>query len=181
MAPPVFIRSINDPMTLKAAHNWKLLQDVFEKVHLYNTFAFSPELHQEFEEFCNLMPTVCSQLADIHFLLPSVDNMQRADVMFSSFPSGAGYRSTVYYGQCVANGGNFRKFDYGKDANMAIYGQETPPDFPIEDIDMPIAIFNGSLDDVVLEADVDYLIERLGDNVVYHKVIEADHWTFSMA
>ena len=56
-----------------------------------------------------------------------------------------------------------------------------PPDFPVEDIDMPIAIFNGSLDDVVLEADVNYLIERLGDNVVYHKVIEADHWTFSMA
>ena len=46
---------------------------------------------------------------------------------------------------------------------------------------MPIAIFNGSLDDMVVEADVDYLIERLGDNVIYHKVIEGDHWTFSMA
>ena len=46
---------------------------------------------------------------------------------------------------------------------------------------MPIAIFNGSLDSVVLEADVNHLIEKLGDNVVYHKVIEGDHWTFSMA
>ena len=101
--------------------------------------------------------------------------------MYSNFPSGSGYRCTVFYGQCVANGGNFRKFDYGKDSNMAIYGQDTPPDFPIEDIDMPIAIFNGSLDSVVLEADVNTLIEKLGDNVVYHKVIEGDHWTFSMA
>jgi len=46
---------------------------------------------------------------------------------------------------------------------------------------MPIAIFNGSLDTIVPEADVDHLIERLGDNVIYHKVIEGDHWTFSMA
>ena len=46
---------------------------------------------------------------------------------------------------------------------------------------MPIAIFNGSLDSVVLEPDVNHLIEQLGDNVVYHKVIEGDHWTFSMA
>mmetsp|Transcript_36186 Transcript_36186/g.47541 ORF Transcript_36186/g.47541 Transcript_36186/m.47541 type:complete len:84 (-) Transcript_36186:135-386(-) len=52
---------------------------------------------------------------------------------------------------------------------------------PIDKIDMPIAIFNGTLDSVVLEADVDYLIEQLGENVVYHKVIEGDHWTFSMA
>lgn len=48
--------------------------------------------------------------------------MERATTMLASFPSGAGYRTTVYYGQCVANGGHFRRFDYGKDANMAIYG-----------------------------------------------------------
>jgi len=101
--------------------------------------------------------------------------------MYSNFPSGAGYRNSIFYGQCVANGGNFRKYDYGKDANMAMYGQEIPPDFPVDDIDMPIAIFNGNIDPIVLEADVNILIERLGDNVIYHKVIDGDHWTFSMA
>ena len=101
--------------------------------------------------------------------------------MYSNFPSGSTYRASLFYGQCVSNGGNFRKWDYGEHANMAIYGQVTPPDFPVDDIDMPIAIFNGSIDPIVLETDVDYLIERLGDNVVYHKVIEGDHWTFSMA
>ena len=81
----------------------------------------------------------------------------------------------------MANGGNFRKYDYGEQANMAIYGQEVPPDFPVDDIDMPIAIFNGTIDPDVLQPDVDYLIERLGANVVYHKLIDGDHWTFSMA
>lgn len=45
MAPPVFIKSITDPTTLKEAKHWKLLKDIMEKIHLYNTFAFSPELH----------------------------------------------------------------------------------------------------------------------------------------
>ena len=79
------------------------------------------------------------------------------------------------------NGGNFRKFDYGKDANMAIYGQSTPPEIPIENINVPVAIFNGSLDSVVLPEGVNQLIEKLGDNMVFHQEIEADHWTFSMA
>lgn len=127
------------------------------------------------------MPSLCKILANSDFLIKDVDNMQRGEVMLSNFPSGAGYRTSIYYGQCVDNGGNFRKFDYGKAANMALYGQETPPDIPIEAIDMPIAIFNGSLDPIVPEADVNYLIERLGANVIYHKVIVGDHWTFSMA
>ena len=82
-----------------------------------------PEWHEDFVAFCNLLPSVCSHLADLDgFLLPEVDNMSRGDVMYASFPSGASYRTTVYYGQCVANGGNFRRYDYGKTANMEIYG-----------------------------------------------------------
>ena len=45
MAPPVFIRSITDPMTLKEAEHWKLLQDVFERIPLYNIISFSAEFH----------------------------------------------------------------------------------------------------------------------------------------
>jgi len=183
MAPPVFIRSITDPRTVAEATHWPILMDVFEKFKLYNFIKLPNSQWQEgLVAACDLIPSICQLLErGSQFLIPDVDNMQRAKVMLANFPSGAGYRTTIYYGQCVANGGHFHKFDYGKDANMAIYGQITPPDFPVEDIDMPIAIFNGSLDSVVLEADVDYLIEKLGDNVVYHKVIQGDHWTFTMA
>ena len=46
---------------------------------------------------------------------------------------------------------------------------------------MPIAIFNGSIDSVVTPEGIDQLIEKLGDNLVFHQEIEGDHWTFSMA
>ena len=181
MAPPVFIRSITDPATLKEANHWKLIQDVVERLKLYNLLKVETSWQEELVDLCDLVPSVCQFIQDKSaFLIPEVDNMQRGKVMLANFPSGSGYRAFVFYGQCVASGGLFRKYDYGKD-NLAVYGQPEPPEFPIEQIDMPIAIFNGSLDPVVLEPDVNYLIERLGSNVVYHEVIEADHWTFSMA
>ena len=45
MAPPVFIRSITDPTTLKEANHWPLLMEVFERLGYYNTFVFKPEWH----------------------------------------------------------------------------------------------------------------------------------------
>ena len=98
LAPPVFIKSITDPMTLKEASHWKLLMKVLEKVHYYNTFVFAPEWHEAIVEVCNLAPSLCKILADSGFLIKDVDNMQRGDVMLSNFPSGAGYRTTIYYG-----------------------------------------------------------------------------------
>ena len=56
MAPPVFIKSITDPKTLTEANHWKLIQEIVEKIHLYNVIAFSPELHEDLVEFCNIMP-----------------------------------------------------------------------------------------------------------------------------
>lgn len=98
MAPPVFLRSITDPASVKEAEHWKLIQDTLEKFHLYNTIAFTPEMHEELVEFCDLLPSVCKHLSSVNFLLPEVDNMPRTDVMYANFPSGAGYRTTVYYG-----------------------------------------------------------------------------------
>ena len=138
-------------------------------------------MHQDIVELCRLSDTVCKLMGKHGFLLPEVDNMSREEVMAANFPSGSGYRNTVYYGQCVDNGGNFRKFDYGKDANYAIYGQITPPDIPVENINVPVAIFVGDRDPLVTPSDIDYLIEQLGDNAIHRQTIPGDHWTFSMS
>ena len=122
LAPAVFIRGITDPATLKEAKHWKLLQDVLEKVHLYNIIEPTPEMHQAFAEVCTVAPSICKKFEDKGELLPEVDNMSRELVMYSNFPSGSCYRLSIYYGQCVSNGGHFREFDYGSDANMALYG-----------------------------------------------------------
>lgn len=63
---------------------------------------------------------------------------------------------------------------------MELYEQAEPPTIPVEDISIPVAIWNGTRDSVVVSADVDLLVEALGDNCVSRKEIEADHWTFSV-
>jgi hypothetical protein len=40
--------------------------------------------------------------------------------------------------------GNFNFYDYGAEGNMDVYGTETPPAFPLDDITIPIALFQGN-------------------------------------
>ena len=64
--------------------------------------------------------------------------------------------------------------------NLRLYGQKEPPTIPIEDINIPVAIWNGTRDTSVPPADVDLLVEALGDNCVSRKEIDGDHLTFPM-
>ena len=47
-----------------------MIKDVMEKIKLYNFIGFRPEYHEDLVDFCNLLPSVCSHLADIDFILP---------------------------------------------------------------------------------------------------------------
>jgi len=78
--------------------------------------------------------------------------------MYSRFPEGTSWRCQIYYGQCVDNGGNFRKYDYGAEKNMELYGQTTPPEIPVEDIQVPVGIVRGTRDTMCAEDDIDTLI-----------------------
>ena len=128
MAPPVFIGNITDATTLKEASHWKLIQSVIERLKFYDLIKIPTQWSEGIVELCDLIPNFCDILAKSNFLLPQVDNMDRAKVMLANFPSGSSYRCTVFYGQCVASGGLFRKFDLGSpEANKAKYGQEEPP------------------------------------------------------
>lgn len=98
MAPPVFIKGITDPNTLKLAHHWKLVQDTVEELGFYNLFTLKPEWHAALVDTCRVLPAVCELIANTDFLLPEVDNMERGQVMISDFPSGSGYRNFVFYG-----------------------------------------------------------------------------------
>lgn len=42
--------------------------------------------------------------------------------------------------------GKFRQFDYGEMGNLKHYGQITPPDYRLEKVDVPVAIYYGSHD-----------------------------------
>ncbi|XP_044745584.1 lipase 1-like [Coccinella septempunctata] len=45
-----------------------------------------------------------------------------------------------HYGQTIVSG-HFRPWDYGPSGNVEAYGQETPPDYDIENVTVPLAVY----------------------------------------
>ena len=53
---------------------------------------------------------------------------------------------------------------------MLQYGEEKPPSYPLNSIEgVPIAIVAGTADVLTAEEDQNWLIEQLGDKVVFYK------------
>ena len=76
----------------------------------------------------------------------------------------------------------FQDFDYGPERNMDMYGTPNPPEYNLTRITgIPIGIFYGQTDEISDPRDVQWLIDQLGDNVVYTKSYEFGHISFQTA
>ena len=79
----------------------------------------------------------------------------------------------MHYAQTFATG-EFREFDYretrgGKGLNEYHYGQNEPPliDLNSTGNDVPVAIFWGKQDTLTEKVDIEWLIDELGESVIY--------------
>ena len=75
------------------------------------------------------MKAVCKDIEGL-IINPEIMNLDRMPEFFSFMPSGASYRTFVYYAQMI-NDGRFSLYDYGTDENMIVYGSELAPLVPI--------------------------------------------------
>lgn len=66
----------------------------------------------------------------------------------------------MHYGQEILSG-YFRKYDYGIVGNLVKYGKTTPPDFEIESITAPVALFY-SQNDLFAHIDVSMVKAKNG-------------------
>ncbi|XP_033228533.1 gastric triacylglycerol lipase-like isoform X2 [Belonocnema kinseyi] len=95
-------------------------------------------------------------------------------------PGGCSSKQFMHYNFGKNAPGTFRQYDYGKSENMRIYNSTIPPDYPLEKVTVPIAIFQGLQDFLVSPEDVDMLVEKL-PNVVYRKKFKKfNHLSFTI-
>ncbi|XP_045463037.1 lipase 1-like [Harmonia axyridis] len=87
----------------------------------------------------------------------------------------ASTRQPLHYSQAI-NSGHFRPWDYGEDQNYEIYGRAMPPDYPIENITTPIAIYYGNNDILTSLEDIEEISDVL-PNVVRRYLIPNVKWT----
>ena len=78
------------------------------------------------------------------FVLCGFDQVQMNATMLETIvhhtPAGTSTNAVIHYAQEVQSG-RFTRFDYGKDGNNELYGQDTPPELSIEAITIPVASY----------------------------------------
>ncbi|XP_067121598.1 gastric triacylglycerol lipase-like [Centruroides vittatus] len=123
---------------------------------------------------CGLGNKLCSSPYYVINGDSSLVNKTRLDVYFSHFPAGASTKNMIHLGQRI-NSKSFPKFDYGKQKNLIAYNQPTPPEYKVENIRTPIALFWSSNDNLADPKDVGILREKIQNLAADYKV-ELEEW-----
>ncbi|KAH8419348.1 hypothetical protein KR222_006079, partial [Zaprionus bogoriensis] len=94
-------------------------------------------------------------------------------MLFGLIPAGCNSKQPIHYIQLQASN-RFAQYDYGKD-NQRIYGRATPPDYPLEKITAPVALYYAQNDYLSSVEDVQRLAKRL-PNVVENLMYPYKKW-----
>jgi len=131
------------------------------------------------DTFCHFFGGLCKTVAGVlHH--DGVDNPERFATFMSNLPSGASYRTFVYYAQQI-NSGKMQLYDYGRVGNNKKYGTKEPPMVALkENYGVPTALLSGDMDHLADPVDVANTAADLQANgsLVFQKQYHADHFTF---
>lgn len=87
------------------------------------------------------------------------------------FPNAVSVKDLVHLGQCVDTD-TFKRYDYGADRNLEVYGMAQPPDYDISQITAPVALFACEGDTLSDLKDVAKLKGGLPNVVYYYEMGE---------
>lgn len=84
-------------------------------------------------------------------------------------PAGAAVRQIVHYGQGMTSG-RFAFFSFGRDGNLMAYGTPNPPDYRLENADLPINLMYSLNDYMSAPVDVHHLADLLPNVISLYEV-----------
>lgn len=68
-------------------------------------------------------------------------------------PAGSSTKQLLHFAQCIKSK-KFRAFDYGMIENLFNYGSISPPDYPLDKVNVPCVFIYGENDNFAAEEDV---------------------------
>jgi len=101
-------------------------------------------------------------------------NATMLPIILGHAPAGASTNSVIHYAQSVRNQ-DFRKWDFGKNKNLEVYGVDPPPQYDLSKVTAPVAIYWGQNDWLVQEPDV-YRFANAMPNLVKIQRVNHDKW-----
>lgn len=154
----------------------KFLYDAAYAYFMYDTFPYNWYFSVAEEAYCQLLNgRICELMLSIFmgYDMFEVDNLKldRYEVYLSYTPTDAGLATMQHYSQLLhtADGKpHFTRFDLGSDdLNFKRYKQTTPPDYSLQDIKVPLAIFSGHHDIFADPRDVAWLKDQVKDTIIF--------------
>jgi len=104
-------------------------------------------------------------------------NKTRLPVYIAHTPAGASSQNMAHFGQAV-NSGKFQMYDYGSTKNRQHYGQPTPPQYDLSQIEVPTYIFYSDDDWLAPKSDVEGFIPKLRNVVKKTFLRQFNHLDF---
>uniref|UniRef100_A0A663LKZ2 Lipase n=1 Tax=Athene cunicularia TaxID=194338 RepID=A0A663LKZ2_ATHCN len=168
LAPAVTMKHTRSPI-MKMTF---LLDRQFKMLQVGKLWRFLPKLCRH--------PLLHKPCANLLFLLGGYNeknlNMTQLDVYTSHYPDGTSVKNVIHWAQ-VLKSGDFKAFDYGS-KNAAVYHQDTPPSYRLEEMPVPTAVWSGGEDWVADWRDVRLLLPRIAHLVTYVHISDWNHWDF---
>jgi len=172
LAPVAYVQYIKSPVRLLAP--FAAEAEIMEMMFGDREFLPHAGLVNIFRNYvCHLEPLEDLICENIVFLMSGFDRAQLNETMvpviLGHTPAGTSTKTLIHFAQGI-NFGKFRRFDYGKEKNLAIYGEEFPPNYNISGVTAPVALYCGNNDWLADEKDVSRLASVLPHLVRNYKV-----------
>ncbi|KAF2885968.1 hypothetical protein ILUMI_20205 [Ignelater luminosus] len=175
LSPVAYMGHTTNPLI----HSFEISDNKFDYLlvqdyHIYEILPYNPYLTLIAAIFCqDNAPTqeICASLLYmVAGYTPDQLNKTMMPVIASNTPAGASIVQGLHFTQLYRSK-KFQMFDYGKEKNLEIYGQTTPPEYDLSKITAPVAMYYGSKDPACAKEDVDKAASEIS-NLVINKRIE---------
>uniref|UniRef100_A0A4W6G2F0 Lipase n=1 Tax=Lates calcarifer TaxID=8187 RepID=A0A4W6G2F0_LATCA len=172
LAPVATVAFTSSPMTKLSILPDFLIWDLFGR----RDFLPQSYMIEWFAEHVCAKQVLSELCGNIFFILCGFDeknlNVTRTPVYTTHCPAGTSVQNMVHWAQAVHKG-KLMAFDFGAAGNMKHYNQSTPPEYHVQDMKVPTALFSGGQDTLADPKDVAVLLTQV-PNLVFHQEIK--HW-----
>ncbi|XP_068082721.1 lipase 3 [Anabrus simplex] len=186
LTPAVYIEYCRSPVPKMFAIAGKQLEWLSNLLGIYLILPRTQLITFVGRHFCSdgaVTQPICVDILDLNVSYNQKEtNISALPLILSHAPAGASIKTFQHFGQNI-NSGEFRKYDYGEENNLLVYGSRTPPQYDMSKITVPLAIMYGQNDIVVDPRDVAKTKAVLPNVVAYLKVPDEEftHIDFAWA
>lgn len=178
MGPVAYVGNAKGPLA-RLASKAGFMEGMAKFFGKYEFLAFGPVMDKLLSYACDervLASAMCRNfLFQIGGSNPKQLNEEFLPVLLTHTPAGTSIFTVTHYLQEIMSG-NFQKYDYGVKGNLEKYNSTSPPEYNLNNVTVPVALFSSENDWLAAPKDVEKLKLELPNNV-YHKVVEDPMFT----